>query len=173
METHEIINALKEKVGKVVKISSHSQSTSLDANTLGVKVPGYSHEFNVTLLNIYGIGASPVYLHYKDENGKEWLCANASNHGMDEDRGICVFESRDWLKSIDEIDIEKWIKSYKPTERKAEIKENIYKNEKDGYCVANRIFNGSLCKYPGSHQCFLFDEPYFIKDVITYFDKIV
>lgn len=172
---------LKGKIGQKVKLVVHTEVRDSELGNMNPHTEPRSSdsEIWIVFLGIYGLGENPLYIHGRDENGKDKLFRNSLDIWGDEDTGNATHEGRTTLRRLDNIDIKSWFERWIFSEDKSEFKKRVKAAEPDEKYLAERILKGEPDYYPvgmSPHYspCYsIFDEPKFVEKVLAYLEKIV
>ena len=173
---------LKGKINQEVRILIH---TEIRDSQLGNMSPfaeprkGDS-EIRIIFLGIYGIGKAPLYIHGRDENGKNKLLRNSFNVWVDENSGNPVHEDETILQRLNDIDIRPWFKKLISLKDELKFIERVRIADPDKEYLAEKILKGEPDYYPARTPCYFHcysifndDEFKFTEKVLAHLEKIV
>lgn len=177
-----LIAALKEKIGKKVKLLVRLEVRDKELGNMG----GYDDprisgsEIEIEFLGVYGLGQNPLYIHGMDDKGKINVFRNASDVWVDENTSCSTHEDSTALIRIDDIDIDPWFKDrYVYGMEEMMFVGKVSAAEPGEKYLAEKILKGQPdyrppCNMP--HYCphlFMLDDPKFVEMTIKHLDRIV
>ena len=180
-EGQKLIAALKEKVGRKVKLLVQLEVRDKELGNMGadggLRVSG--SEIEIKLLGVYGLGQRPLYVHGVEMDGRLKIFRNNTDAWVDEDTGNPTHHDCTTLRRIDDIDIGVWFEDGTLLADEHEFIAKVKAAEPDNKYLAARILNGQPDYRPAGSSpryypsYFMFEDPKFVEKAIACLDKIV